>query len=340
MGDIEQITADLEKFCSTQENQSQEFASPSKFDNIPESLDAILRAIAANGQLPYSFEWKHVALVVRQKILYCIDQMNNKAKYSGTADEYVESCDMVLQRIEQFNEAPFTLQRLCELVLMPDKYYKDTNKYIHALLKCLLVVSGWRKQVQPDLPKQNEAPRIEPDSTTNTEQSQQQQQQQQVAAIAATAAGEVKEEATPTQQPDSTTNEESEEKPADTKTDNDEVKDEPVFLERPKHEPDDDDDEGGIFSRQKSPIKTSPVKRKVQILPSNIKLNVGNGKAEPNTDDTSEDKAATPATAAAANSSETETDEDKRKRKRSVDNEETDELSSAASTPQKQQKTE
>ena len=72
MGDIEQITADLEKFCSTQENQSQEFASPSKFDNIPgikslilnhqsttliikESLDAILRAIAANGQLPYRY---------------------------------------------------------------------------------------------------------------------------------------------------------------------------------------------------------------------------------------------------------------------------------------------
>ena len=49
---------------------------------------------------------------------------------------------MVLQRIEHFSEAPFTLQRLCELVLMPDKYYKDTNKYIHALLKCLLVVSG------------------------------------------------------------------------------------------------------------------------------------------------------------------------------------------------------
>ena len=71
MGDIEEITADLEKFCSTQEKQSQEFASPSKFDNIPgewtlfwdnfklfkikESLDAILRAVAANGQLPYRY---------------------------------------------------------------------------------------------------------------------------------------------------------------------------------------------------------------------------------------------------------------------------------------------
>ena len=93
----------------------------------------------------YSFEWKRVSLVVRQKILYCINEMNSKAKYNGSADDYLESCDLVLKRIEMFTEAPFTLQRLCELVLMPDKYYNDTNKYIHALLKCLLVVSGWFK---------------------------------------------------------------------------------------------------------------------------------------------------------------------------------------------------
>merc|ERR1712106_1120187 len=79
----------------------------------------------------------------------------------------------------------------------------------HALLKCLLVVSGWRKLVQPDLPKQDEAPRIEPDSTTN-EQSQEQQK-------VATTAAEVKLEQAPTQQPDSTTNEEIEEKQSDTK---------------------------------------------------------------------------------------------------------------------------
>jgi len=326
MADIEQITSDLEKFCSTQEKQSQEFASPSKFSNIPESLDAILREIAANGQLPYSFEWKHVALVVRQKILYCIDQMNNKSKYNGTPDEYIETCDMVLQRIEHFSEAPFTLQRLCELVLMPDKYYKDTNKYIHALLKCLLVVSGWRKQVEPDLPKESESCLIEPDSTS--QQSSQKIEKSKT---------EVKTESTTEQeqQPDSTTVDtpttvaESEVKKEE------EVKDEPVFMERPKVEKEDaDDDEGGIFSRQKSPIKTSPVKRKVQILPSNIKLNIGNGKAEPNTEETT-----TPESDDKTNG-ETETEEDKRKRKRSVDNEDNEELSSAASTPQKQQKTE
>ena len=82
MADIEEITSNLEKFCSKQEKQGH-FTSSSKFSNIPgkftkyivekkllntlwtdsyskpclsnslESLDAILHAIAANGQLPY-----------------------------------------------------------------------------------------------------------------------------------------------------------------------------------------------------------------------------------------------------------------------------------------------
>ena len=78
--------------------------------------------------------------------------------------------------MEMFTEAPFTIQRICELILEPEKYYKNTNKYIHALLKCLLVVSGnwfeivrlfrillilkipcilgWRKQAESDLPKE------------------------------------------------------------------------------------------------------------------------------------------------------------------------------------------
>jgi len=317
MGDVDQITADLEKFCSTQEKQSQEFASPSKFDNIPESLDAILQSIAKNGQLPYSFEWKRVSLVVRQKILYCINEMNSKAKYNGSADDYLESCDLVLKRIEMFTEAPFTLQRLCELVLMPDKYYNDTNKYIHALLKCLLVVSGWRKQTDPDLPKIEDS-QAEPDSTSEK---------------VSKAESKVEEPENNEQpQPDSTT--------VDTpaKEENiteEEIKDEPVFKERPKSEQE-DDGEGGIFSRQKSPIKTSPVKRKVQISTSNIKLNVGTGKAEPNTPEPSE----TTPQESEEKPQDSETDEEKRKRKRSVDNEESDELNSEASTPQKQQKTE
>ena len=65
-----------------------------------------------------------------------------KAKYTGSQEEYNDACDLLLQRMEMFGEAPFTLQRICELLLSPDKHYNNISKYIHALLKCLLVVSG------------------------------------------------------------------------------------------------------------------------------------------------------------------------------------------------------
>ena len=106
--------------------------------------------------MPFDFEWKQISQLVKRKILFCIDSMNTKVKHATKnsifstsfqaqyqpAEEYTDSCDLLLQRMEMFTEAPFTIQRICELILEPEKYYKNTNKYIHALLKCLLVVSG------------------------------------------------------------------------------------------------------------------------------------------------------------------------------------------------------
>ena len=52
--------------------------------------------------------------------------------------------DLILSRVELFEDAPFTIQRLCELLLEPAKHYTSTDKYMRALLKNLLVVSGKR----------------------------------------------------------------------------------------------------------------------------------------------------------------------------------------------------
>merc|ERR1712141_144814 len=170
MGDVEQLRIDLEKLCSTEETVE------NKYQNIPDSLQEILKSIAQNGQLPFELEWKQVSHVVRRRLLYCIDQMNTQSNYTGSSEEYDSSCDLLLERIRLFHEAPFTLQRICELVIEPSKYYKNTNKYIHALLRCLLVVSGWRKPAQSDLPREepsrpafpaeNQTNQVEPDSTT------------------------------------------------------------------------------------------------------------------------------------------------------------------------------
>jgi serine/threonine-protein phosphatase 4 regulatory subunit 2 len=40
-----------------------------------------------------------------------------------------------------FNSAPFTIQRLCELILSPRIHYRRTDKFIRGLTKCVSVVT-------------------------------------------------------------------------------------------------------------------------------------------------------------------------------------------------------
>jgi len=331
----------LDKFCSTEES------SDNKFENIPSSLETVLIKIASNGEMPFDFEWKQISQVVKRKILFCIDDMNTKAQYQP-AEEYTDSCDLLLQRMEMFTEAPFTIQRICELVLEPSKYYKNTNKYIHALLKCLLVVSGWRKQAESDLPKEEPTKDIkseetvEPDSTSD--------QVAQPPKITQTNESKAEQEDEQNVQPDSTTTdkvitnvtESTENRTEDTSTPKKDPpnEDEPVFLERPRKTEDEDE---GIFGEKTS---GSPVKRKIKIAPSNIQINVGNGKSVPDetktttqsTDQNSDSKVETDDVVM----TETSEDDEKRKRKRSIgaDDEVETELKESPPTPTKLQKTE
>jgi len=340
MGDVEQLRIDLDKFCSTEEN------TQNKFENIPTTLETVLIKIASNGEMPFDFEWKQISQLVKRKILYCIDSMNTKAQYQP-AEEYTDSCDLLLQRMEMFTEAPFTIQRICELILEPEKYYKNTNKYIHALLKCLLVVSGWRKQAESDLPKEEPAKEVksdenvEPDSTSDQPSSKPQ-----------TNESKPEPEDEHNVQPDSTTtdkmitnvtetsevqNEES------SKTDSAANADaEPVFLERPIRKTDDEEDEG-IFGEKTA---GSPVKRKIKIAQTNIQINVGNGKSGP--DEIASTKPTVQESSDENSDSKTEKDismeedEEKRKRKRSIgaDDEAETDLKESPPTPTKLQKTE
>lgn len=344
MGDVEQLRIDLDKFCSTEEN------TQNKFENIPTTLETVLTKIASNGEMPFDFEWKQISQLVKRKILYCINSMNTKAQYQP-AEEYTDSCDLLLQRMEMFTEAPFTIQRICELILEPGKYYKNTNKYIHALLKCLLVVSGWRKQAESDLPKEEPAKEVksdenvEPDSTSDQPSSKPQK-------------NESKPEPEDEQnvQPDSTTTDkmitnvtettEVKNEESTSKTDSPANDDsEPVFLERPIRKTEDAEDEG-IFGEKTA---GSPVKRKIKIAQTNIQINVGNGKSGP--DEVSSNKPTAPESSEENSDSKTEKetpmeetteDEEKRKRKRSIgaDDEVETELKESPPTPTKLQKTE
>eukprot|EP01091_Cochliopodium_minus_P003953 TRINITY_DN1388_c0_g1_i2.p1 TRINITY_DN1388_c0_g1~~TRINITY_DN1388_c0_g1_i2.p1 ORF type:complete len:133 (+),score=33.98 TRINITY_DN1388_c0_g1_i2:305-703(+) len=69
-----------------------------------------------------------------------IDEYQQKYK-DYDEKKIVEEKKAILKELESFNGCPFTLQRLCELVITPESYYKNTRKYLFALLK-LVSITG------------------------------------------------------------------------------------------------------------------------------------------------------------------------------------------------------
>lgn len=57
------------------------------------------------------------------------------------------SRDEILELIASFTEAPFTIQRICELLYSPFKYYDRPSTFLRGLEKNLRVVSSndWPK---------------------------------------------------------------------------------------------------------------------------------------------------------------------------------------------------
>lgn len=285
MGEVDKLRIALETFCSTRTDEL-------TTDNIPDELEKILQQIAQNGEIPWQLQWKQISYVVRRKILFCIHEMNTAKKYSGAPEEYTETMDLILSQVELFDEAPFTIQRVCELLINPGKHYTSTDKYMRALLKNLLVVSGWRKQPESDLPadsaeskkeeSQTEA-KIEPDSTSEG------------VSFGTMNSPTRRRDDSPdddcdstNQQPDSTTMEATkEEVRPELKTDENAESSTPMeegeqFIERPKLANEDEDDIDVFESMKSSP------KRKVALSNTKIQIQVGVGKGIPNTEEVAE----------------------------------------------------
>lgn len=63
------------------------------------------------------------------------------------------SRDEILELITSFTEAPFTIQRICELLYSPFKYYDRISTFLRGLEKNLRVISS------NDWPKSHSEPR-------------------------------------------------------------------------------------------------------------------------------------------------------------------------------------
>jgi len=62
-----------------------------------------------------------------------------------TLEEVSGPKDEVFRLLDDFEGAPFTVQRVCELAFRPREHYSSVGKYLRALEKTLLVTSTWEE---------------------------------------------------------------------------------------------------------------------------------------------------------------------------------------------------
>lgn len=126
--------------------------------DIPPVLDEYLLRIARNGEI--IFPWGKLKPLLKRKLEVVCDEFN--ATTTEEIPQQVPNFDnfhyetlkkTILQAVDAFTSAPFTIQRLCELVTNPKKHYNRTDKYMRGLEKNVLVVST----IEPRIGGQNDS---------------------------------------------------------------------------------------------------------------------------------------------------------------------------------------
>nr|CAG4645762.1 EOG090X0BWU [Lynceus sp. MCZ IZ 141354] len=109
-------------------------------------LDQYLRYIAKTGDTVYPwFQIKGFLKHVCEKVLESFHESSPTDKIPPCPNvevfSYETMCSKIFEQIDNFTSAPFTIQRVCELLSAPKKHYKRTDKFMRGLEKNLLVVT-------------------------------------------------------------------------------------------------------------------------------------------------------------------------------------------------------
>lgn len=114
---------------------------------IVEKLEEILNDVAKTGQ--YIFPWNFMKPLYIQKLDKVTEEFLSKhpPKNQDGSENLEEINNLknfreeLIDSFGKFSLAPFTLQRVTELLLSPKKHYKTTPKFFRGLEKNIMVVS-------------------------------------------------------------------------------------------------------------------------------------------------------------------------------------------------------
>lgn len=113
---------------------------------ISRCLDEYLAHVAKTGNA--LFAWNKVKPLFKRKLEMIIQDFQETSPTDSLPRQpnvevfkFDQMKERVFEQLESYTGIPFTVQRLCELMVQPKKHYKRTDKFMRGLEKVMLVVS-------------------------------------------------------------------------------------------------------------------------------------------------------------------------------------------------------
>ncbi|CAD8051340.1 unnamed protein product [Paramecium sonneborni] len=114
---------------------------PIQINDLMGQLKPLLDSIAKNAEIQ-KYNWLHLRSLIIITTRDMLINMQNLFPYEKTAQNegFEDELDIVLQFLCVFEQKPpFTLQRICELLIDPQKHYKSSKKILFAMEKLVNV---------------------------------------------------------------------------------------------------------------------------------------------------------------------------------------------------------
>ncbi|CAO3653563.1 unnamed protein product [Mucor fragilis] len=109
------------------------------FDDL--EINPVLKSIAETNEL--AITWQELQKILDSLVKKQHEIMEDKINDENAKKDAEDLAAKISHSINDHSNCPFTIQRLCELVIEPKKYYKMYVKYLRAVEKVLLVTSYW-----------------------------------------------------------------------------------------------------------------------------------------------------------------------------------------------------
>jgi len=127
-------------------------------DQIPANLENFIEYVSKSGT--YIYPWSTVQKLYLKKLSNVINNLPTCLSTSGmetlnNSNSFLLNTtsnnneinniqlikERIMERMQSFTSAPFTIQRISELLLKPSNHYNRVDKYLRGLEKCIMVVT-------------------------------------------------------------------------------------------------------------------------------------------------------------------------------------------------------